>query len=55
MRTPTQGRLLQGSAAPVNGEHVEELAHVGEVVIEQILSGVLDKAVDYDQDHDEWG
>ena len=24
------------------------------MVIEQILSGVVDRPVDYDQDHDEW-
>jgi cupin 2 domain-containing protein len=38
----------------VNGEHVEELIHVGDVVIEQIISGMLDEPVDYDHDHDEW-
>jgi cupin 2 domain-containing protein len=27
---------------------------VGQVVIEQILSGVVDGPVDFDQDHDEW-
>ncbi len=54
MRTPTRGRLFPGSAAPVRGEHIERLARVGNVVIEQILDGVLDAPVDYDQDHDEW-
>ena len=54
MRPPTQGRLLQSSGAPVSGEHVEELVHMGEVIIEQILSGVVDRPVEYDQDHDEW-
>jgi cupin 2 domain-containing protein len=38
----------------MSGEHVEELVQVGEVVIEQILSGVVDRPVDYAQDHDEW-
>jgi cupin 2 domain-containing protein len=51
---PARGRLLPSSDAPVNGEHVEELIHVGDVVIEQIISGMLDEPVDYDQDHDEW-
>jgi mannose-6-phosphate isomerase-like protein (cupin superfamily) len=54
MHIPARGRLLPSSDAPVNGEHVEELIHVGDVVIEQIISGVVDKPVDYDQDHDEW-
>jgi hypothetical protein len=54
MTRPSRGRLLQGSTAPESGEHVEQLVQVGEVVIEQILSGVLDESVDYDQDHDEW-
>jgi cupin 2 domain-containing protein len=38
----------------VRGEHIEGLARVGNVVIEQILDGVTDAPVDYDQDHDEW-
>ena len=38
----------------MSGEHVEELVQVGEVVVEQILSGVVDRPVDYDHDHDEW-
>ena len=38
----------------MSGEHVEELFHMGEVIIEQILSGVVDEPVDYNQDHDEW-
>jgi hypothetical protein len=54
MRTPTRGRLLHNSAAPVYGEHIEEVIHIHGVVIEQILSGVVDKPVDYDQDQDEW-
>ena len=54
MPTP-HGRLLHSSAAPMRGEHVETLLHMGEQVrIEQILSGVVDEPVDYDQDHDEW-
>ena len=49
-----RGRLFPGSAAPLRGEHIEGLARVGNVVIEQILDGVVDEPVDYDQDHDEW-
>ena len=51
---PLPGRLLDGSDAPTTGELVGQLAQLGDVVIEQILSGQLDEAVDYDQDHDEW-
>ena len=54
MRTSARGRLLPSSIAPMSGEHVEELVHMGEVIIEQILSGVVDEPVDYNQDHDEW-
>jgi hypothetical protein len=54
MRIPTRGRLLPSSDAPVNGEHVEDIIHVGDVAIEQIISGVVDEPVDYNQDHDEW-
>jgi cupin 2 domain-containing protein len=36
------------------GEQSEEIARLGGVVVEQILSGVLSASADYDQDHDEW-
>jgi cupin 2 domain-containing protein len=36
------------------GERNDELARVGNVVIEQILSGALDAPVDYEQRHHEW-
>ena len=51
---PIRGHLLERSDAPTTGELVGQLVRVGAVVIEQILSGELDEAVDYDQDHDEW-
>jgi cupin 2 domain-containing protein len=54
MHASRRGRLLDGSAAPPRGEHVEKLVQVGGVVIEQILSGAIDQAVEFDQDHDEW-
>src|ERR1039458_903443 len=54
MRTPTRGRLLHSSAAPMSGEHMGEAIHIGGVAIEQILSVEVDKPVDYDQDQDEW-
>jgi cupin 2 domain-containing protein len=38
----------------MSGEYIEQVIDVGGVVIEQILSGVVDRPVDYDQDHDEW-
>jgi cupin 2 domain-containing protein len=38
----------------MSGEHIEEAIHIGGVAIEQILSGEVDKPVDYDQDQDEW-
>jgi cupin 2 domain-containing protein len=52
--SPIRGRLLDGSDAPASGELVAQLVQVGGVVVEQILSGELDDAVQYDQDHDEW-
>ncbi len=53
--TPTvTGRLRPPSDAPAAGEWSEEIAQVGGVVVEHILSGVLRSPVDYDQDHDEW-
>jgi cupin 2 domain-containing protein len=49
-----RGRLRPPSNAPAVGEGSEQLAMLGGVVVEQILSGALGAAVDYDQDHDEW-
>jgi cupin 2 domain-containing protein len=48
------GPLRPASDAPAVGERSEELARLGGVVVEQILSGALAAPVDYDQDHDEW-
>jgi cupin 2 domain-containing protein len=51
---PLRGRLFDATAAPVVGERVERLVETNGAVIEQILSGVVDHPVAYDQDHDEW-
>jgi cupin 2 domain-containing protein len=52
--SPVGGRLRRPDQAPVAGERTEELARIGGVIIEQILSGALEAPVEYDQDHDEW-
>lgn len=49
-----RGRLLSPSDAPAIGEQGEEIAQLGGVVVEQILSGTLGSPRDYDQPHDEW-
>ncbi|MGD0320805.1 MAG: cupin domain-containing protein [Acidimicrobiales bacterium] len=54
MLVPARGRLLDSSLAPVKGERVERVVQVGETLIEQILSGELDKVLEFDQDLDEW-
>lgn len=54
MTPAVTGRLRPPSDAPAAGERSEEIAHLGGVVVEHILSGVLRSPVDYDQDHDEW-
>jgi cupin 2 domain-containing protein len=52
--TVVRGRLFSGSEAPASGERTEEIARLGDVLVEQILSGELPEPVDYDQSHDEW-
>lgn len=47
------GRLADGADAPVRGEWTGDVARLGDVVVSQILSGTLDRPVDYCQDHDE--
>jgi cupin 2 domain-containing protein len=49
-----RGRLLEASSAPASGEHVESIVSSDGVVVEQILSGVLDETVEFRQDHAEW-
>jgi len=49
-----RGRLLAPSEAPARGERTEHVAGIGNVAIEQVLSGLLPAPVAYDQDHDEW-
>jgi mannose-6-phosphate isomerase-like protein (cupin superfamily) len=48
------GRLHSPDSAPTSGERLIRLAHLGGAVVDQILSGRLDGAVDYRQDEDEW-
>jgi cupin 2 domain-containing protein len=54
MTRVVSGRLRPSSEAPAVGERSEEIAQLGGVVVEQILSGAIAAPVDYDQDHDEW-
>ena len=54
MKSSIGGRLRSPDEAPVAGERAEEVARIGGVIIEQILSGALKAPVEYDQDHDEW-
>ncbi len=49
-----RGHLSSPTEAPEIGERTEELARIGPVVVEYILSGQLSSPVDYDQAHDEW-
>lgn len=53
MKPWTHGRLAHRSAAPSTGEHTLEVVRVEGVVVNQILSGTLQGAVDYVQDHGE--
>ena len=54
MRGLVGGRLCPPSDVPAVGERSEELAQLGGVVVEHIVSGALSAPVAYDQDHDEW-
>ena len=49
-----RGTLLDGSAAPREGEHHAPLAKLGGTVIEQIVSSQHTPPQDYFQNHDEW-
>lgn len=49
-----RGRLRPPEDAPPAGELTEQIGRIGDVAIEQILSGRIDEPVDYDQAHDEW-
>jgi hypothetical protein len=53
-RPPVRGRLAASSTAPDVGERTEVLAETPLVTVEHVLSGRLDDAVAYRQDHDEW-
>ncbi len=48
-----RGRLAHPSAAPAAGELTKEVVRIGEVVVEQILSGRLEGAIDDRQDQAE--
>lgn len=54
MKVLRRGSLRSVSESPAEGEISEELARLGPVVIEQIVSGALPAPITYDQDHDEW-
>src|SRR5436305_10423321 len=49
-----RGRLRGPAAAPATGERTEVVARVRNLVIEEILSGSLERPVDYRQEQDEW-
>jgi cupin 2 domain-containing protein len=49
-----RGRLLPPSATPATGERIEEVLRVGNVMVEQILSGAVEAPLDYLQEQDEW-
>ncbi len=48
------GQLESPEAAPATGEHVVRLADLRHAVVVQILSGRLERPIDYRQDEDEW-
>jgi cupin 2 domain-containing protein len=54
MNEALRGRLRSSSQAPEVGEDSQELAQLGNVLIEQTLAGALPSPVDYNQSHDEW-
>jgi mannose-6-phosphate isomerase-like protein (cupin superfamily) len=49
-----RGKLRASSDAPGTGETTDTIAHVGDAVVQQILSGRLDAPVDYRAPVDEW-
>ena len=54
MAEPVRGRLRAPSDSPAVGETTYAIARLGDVVVEQILSGRLDAPVDYRAAVDEW-
>jgi cupin 2 domain-containing protein len=50
----TRGRLVDGDAAPADGERSVVLARGSGFTVEQILSGRLGAELEFRQDHDEW-
>jgi cupin 2 domain-containing protein len=49
-----RGLLSGPERAPRTGETTRVLAAVDGASVEHVLSGTLDRPVDYRQDHDEW-
>jgi hypothetical protein len=49
-----RGRLAGPSDGPSEGEELHEVARLGPVLIEEILSGERDAPSEFLQDHDEW-
>lgn len=54
MTAVVKGHLAGPSSAPGTGERVEPVVRVGDLLVEQILSGVADGPVEFRQDHHEW-
>src|SRR3954470_15968012 len=50
----SRGRLAGPATAPASGEQTVELARVRNAMIEEIVSGTVDAAVEYRQEHDKW-
>jgi quercetin dioxygenase-like cupin family protein len=48
------GRLVDAAEAPATGEHHEVVARLGDVVVEQILSGEILEPRHFLSDDDEW-
>jgi cupin 2 domain-containing protein len=49
-----RGRLRNASDAPAAGERTDRVLAFGNAVVEQILSGRLERPADYRQSQDEW-
>jgi cupin 2 domain-containing protein len=48
------GTLFGPADAPARGERTQDVARLGGVVVEQIVSGALAAPLAYDQAYDEW-
>src|SRR6202521_2781775 len=54
MTAVVRGRLRSPKDAPAIGERTREIARLGGVVVDHILSGTLPPPLDNNQAHDEW-